>query len=116
MTKCKFNRTGPRALISRWGADTTTLISRWGTDTTRANLLLLGPVEAEFQWDKDRIIGMHRWFDKLWHKHTSMLTEKLTELGFPILPGLIALPATLMSIPPEEHDLFSVLRKSNRNN
>ncbi|KAG0640214.1 hypothetical protein HOY80DRAFT_1009129 [Tuber brumale] len=104
MSKSKFNGTDPRECISRWGAD-----------ATRAHLLFLGPVEAELQWDEDRIIGIHRWFDKLW-RHTSMLAEKLAEPGFPILPSLIARPVTTASIPPEDHDLFSMLQETSRNN
>ncbi|CAZ82468.1 unnamed protein product [Tuber melanosporum] len=103
MSKSKFNGTDPRECISRWGAD-----------ATRAHLLFLGPVQAELRWDEDRIIGMHRWFDKLW-RHTSMLAEKLADPGFPILPNLIARPVTTTSIPPEDHDLFSMLQETNRN-
>jgi len=104
MSKSKFNGTDPRECISRWGAD-----------ATRAHLLFLGPLEAELRWDEDRIIGMHRWFDKLW-RHTSMLSGKLAEPGFPILPSLVARPVTATSIPPEDHDLFYILQQTVRNN
>ena len=104
MSKSKFNGTDPRECISRWGAD-----------ATRAHLLFLGPVEAELRWDEDRIIGMHRWFDRLW-RHTSMLAGKLAEPGFPIFPSLVARPVTTTSIPPEDHDLFYILQETIRSN
>ena len=104
MSKSSFNGTDPRECISRWGAD-----------ATRAHLLFLGPLEAELRWDEDRIIGMHRWFNKIW-RHTSILSGKLAEPGFPILPSLIARPVTTTSIPPEDHDLFYLLQQTVRNN
>ncbi|CUS09305.1 unnamed protein product [Tuber aestivum] len=104
MSKSKFNGTDPRECISRWGAD-----------ATRAHLLFSGPVEADLKWDEDKIIGMHRWFGKLW-RHTNMLSKKLAEPDFLLLPNLITRPATATSIPPEDHDLFSMLQESIRNN
>ena len=83
-----------------------------GADAARADLLFLGSVEVELQWDEGSIIGTHCWFNKLW-PYTSMLAEKLTEPGFPILLGLIARFVTLTSISLEDDDLFSVLRETN---
>ena len=103
MSKSKFN-----------GTDSWEYFARGGADDTRADLLFLGQVETELQWEEEEIIGMSCWFDKLW-PHTSMLGEKLTEPGFPTLPSLIACPLTLMSILPEDHDLFSLLRETHRN-
>ncbi|PWW80484.1 leucyl-tRNA synthetase [Tuber magnatum] len=104
MSKSKFNGTDPRECISRWGAD-----------ATRAHLLFSGPVGAELRWDESKIIGMHRWFNKLW-RHTSMLSEKLAEPDFLILPSTIARPITTATIPPEDHNLVSLLQESIRNN
>lgn len=55
MSKSKHNGVDPAACISQYGAD-----------ATRAHVLFQAPINDVLEWDEHRIIGIHRWFGKIW--------------------------------------------------
>ena len=55
MSKSKYN-----------GVDPMDCISKYGADTTRAHILFQAPVSDVLEWEEDRIIGIQRWFHKIW--------------------------------------------------
>lgn len=55
MSKSKYN-----------GVDPTTCIANYGADATRAHILFQAPVSDVLQWKEKKIIGIHRWFGKIW--------------------------------------------------
>ena len=62
MSKSKHNGVDPQACFDKYGAD-----------ATRAHMLFQAPVSDVVQWDEDRIIGIHRWFGRIWR-----IVEKLS--------------------------------------
>ena len=55
MSKSKYNGVDPMECISKYGAD-----------TTRAHILFQSPVSDVLEWEEDRIVGIQRWFHKIW--------------------------------------------------
>ena len=55
MSKSKYN-----------GVDPIDCISRYGADVTRAHMLFQAPVSQVLEWDEERIIGIERWFTRIW--------------------------------------------------
>ncbi|KAI9657914.1 MAG: Leucyl-tRNA synthetase, mitochondrial [Bathelium mastoideum] len=55
MSKSKYNGVDPSACIASYGAD-----------VTRAHMLFLAPVSEILEWDEDRIVGIQRWFQRIW--------------------------------------------------
>lgn len=55
MSKSKYN-----------GVDPTDCISKYGADATRAHMLFAAPVSEILEWDESKIVGIQRWFTKLW--------------------------------------------------
>lgn len=55
MSKSKHNGVDPAACISQYGAD-----------ATRAHILFQAPVSDVLEWDERKIVGMHRWFGRIW--------------------------------------------------
>ncbi|KAI2395901.1 hypothetical protein LOZ67_006145 [Ophidiomyces ophidiicola] len=48
------------------GVDPSTCISKYGADTTRAHILFAAPVSEVLEWDESKIVGIQRWFNKVW--------------------------------------------------
>ena len=48
------------------GVDPISCISRYGADMTRAHVLFQAPVNQVLEWDEERIIGIERWFTRIW--------------------------------------------------
>ena len=48
------------------GVDPTQFIQRYGADVTRAHILFQAPVSEVLLWEKSRIVGIQRWFSRLW--------------------------------------------------
>ncbi|KAL4782285.1 hypothetical protein BJX76DRAFT_333058 [Aspergillus varians] len=48
------------------GVDPTTCASKYGADTTRAHVLFSAPVSEVLEWDETKIVGIERWFSRLW--------------------------------------------------
>ena len=55
MSKSKYNGVDPGLCISKYGAD-----------ATRAHILFQAPVSEILEWDENRIVGIHRWFNRVW--------------------------------------------------
>ncbi|KAH0609745.1 uncharacterized protein H6S33_012291 [Morchella sextelata] len=55
MSKSKHNGVDPAATIARYGAD-----------ATRAHVLFQAAVEDVLEWDEHRIVGIQRWFGRVW--------------------------------------------------
>ncbi|KAI9813814.1 MAG: Leucyl-tRNA synthetase, mitochondrial [Pycnora praestabilis] len=55
MSKSKYN-----------GVDPATCISKYGADATRAHMLFQAPVSEVLEWDEHSIIGIQRWFGRVW--------------------------------------------------
>ncbi|KAL9118097.1 MAG: hypothetical protein Q9187_005362 [Circinaria calcarea] len=48
------------------GVDPKTCIEKYGADATRAHMLFQAPIGEVLQWEEDRIVGIHRWFGRIW--------------------------------------------------
>lgn len=55
MSKSKYN-----------GVDPTTCVSKYGADATRAHVLFSAPVSEVLEWDESKIVGIQRWYSRLW--------------------------------------------------
>ncbi|KAL4877672.1 hypothetical protein BJY04DRAFT_221855 [Aspergillus karnatakaensis] len=55
MSKSKHNGVDPAACVSKYGAD-----------ATRAHVLFSAPVSEVLEWDETKIVGVERWFSRLW--------------------------------------------------
>ena len=62
MSKSKYNGVDPQACFDKYGAD-----------ATRAHMLFQAPISDIVQWEEDRIVGIHRWFGRVWR-----IVEKLS--------------------------------------
>ncbi|MCJ1263582.1 Leucyl-tRNA synthetase, mitochondrial [Lobaria immixta] len=48
------------------GVDPTTCIKKYGADAVRAHVLFQAPASEVLEWDEDRIVGILRWFGRMW--------------------------------------------------
>lgn len=48
------------------GVDPTTCIRKYGADAVRAHILFQAPASEVLQWEEDRIVGILRWFGRVW--------------------------------------------------
>ena len=55
MSKSKYN-----------GVDPATCIAQYGADATRAHMLFSAPVAEILEWDETKIVGITRWFGRIW--------------------------------------------------
>ena len=55
MSKSKYNGIDPQSCYKRYGAD-----------VTRAHMLFQAPIGDVLQWEEERIVGIQRWFGRLW--------------------------------------------------
>ncbi|KAL1959382.1 hypothetical protein VTO42DRAFT_2185 [Malbranchea cinnamomea] len=87
MSKSKYN-----------GVDPTACITKYGADATRAHVLFAAPVSEILEWDESKIVGIQRWFSRLWKVVTdtrrsltdsfAVTTEQLKSLNSITLPAL----------------------------
>ena len=56
------------------GVNPTQCIDKHGADAVRAHMLFQAPVSEVLEWEEDRIVGIHRWFGRVWE-----VTEKVQE-------------------------------------
>ena len=55
MSKSKYNGVDPMECIKKYGAD-----------TTRAHILFQAPVSEVLEWEEERIVGIQRWYGRVW--------------------------------------------------
>lgn len=48
------------------GVDPMEFIKKYGADVTRAHILFQAPVTEVLEWDEEKIIGIQRWFGRIW--------------------------------------------------
>jgi leucyl-tRNA synthetase len=48
------------------GVDPTDCTTKYGADATRAQILFAAPVSEVLEWDEAKIVGIERWFGRLW--------------------------------------------------
>jgi leucyl-tRNA synthetase len=48
------------------GVDPSDFITRYGADVTRAHILFQAPVSDVLEWEEDRVVGVQRWFQRMW--------------------------------------------------
>ena len=48
------------------GVDPTACANRYGADATRAHVLFAAPVSEVLEWDEAKIVGIERWFSRVW--------------------------------------------------
>ena len=48
------------------GVDPTECAMKYGADATRAHVLFSAPVSEVLEWDEGKIVGIERWFTRLW--------------------------------------------------
>src|SRR5579871_825538 len=61
------------------GVDPVPLIQKYGADCVRAHILFSAPVSEVLEWNGESIVGMERWFKKLWRVVTTAAERKLDE-------------------------------------
>jgi leucyl-tRNA synthetase len=90
------------------GVDPMICVEKYGADTTRAHVLFSAPIAEVLEWDETKIVGIERWFVRLWKlvldatTTLSQTTQGKLNLSlediqqkphaFPKLPNLINLP------------------------
>ena len=69
MSKSKYN-----------GVDPNDCINKYGADATRAHMLFQAPVSEVLEWEEDRIVGIQRWFGRIWRLVESIpLNDSITD-------------------------------------
>jgi leucyl-tRNA synthetase len=48
------------------GVDPGNCIRKYGADATRVHVLFSAPVSEVLEWDEERIVGVQRWFGRVW--------------------------------------------------
>lgn len=48
------------------GVDPTACTQRYGADATRAHVLFAAPVSEVLDWDESKIVGIERWYGRVW--------------------------------------------------
>ncbi|MCJ1250535.1 Leucyl-tRNA synthetase, mitochondrial [Trapelia coarctata] len=96
MSKSKYN-----------GVDPSTCIEAYGADVTRAHMLFQAPVSQVLEWEEERIVGIQRWFGKLFAfiQHLPPLPQSGPNLSPQTTPHAPILPH-LSSLTAEEATLF----------
>lgn len=107
MSKSKYN-----------GVDPTECTSKYGADATRAHILFSAPVSEVLEWDEAKIVGVERWFGRLWK--LAVDTQKtLAEAPLPLSTAsldnqnghAVSLPASLEEL--SDSDAGAVLATHN---
>lgn len=69
MSKSKYN-----------GVDPTECIQKYGADTTRAHMLFQAPVSDILDWDESKIVGVQRWFRRIWSLTNDFESRNLSSI------------------------------------
>ncbi|GAD99177.1 leucyl-tRNA synthetase [Paecilomyces variotii No. 5] len=65
------------------GVDPTECAGKYGADATRAHVLFSAPVSEVLEWDDTKIVGIERWFVRLW-KLVLDARETLSKASFTV--------------------------------
>ncbi|GLB10105.1 leucyl-tRNA synthetase, mitochondrial [Aspergillus tubingensis] len=68
------------------GVDPTGCALKYGADTTRAHVLFSAPVSEVLEWDETKIVGIERWFGRLW-KLVNDAQQSLASSSFTLQPA-----------------------------
>jgi len=93
MSKSKYN-----------GVDPTECATKYGADATRAHVLFSAPVSEVLEWDETKIVGVERWFGRLW-KLVLDARQQLTESSLTISATELNTPGHAVSLPSSLQDL-----------
>ncbi|KAI9778359.1 MAG: Leucyl-tRNA synthetase, mitochondrial [Geoglossum umbratile] len=100
MSKSKYNGVDPGAFIKKYGAD-----------ATRAHVLFSAPVSEVLEWDGGRIVGVQRWFGKVWRVVKAVREElEQTAASDAIFSG----PLDPSSLPPQAAFLWRIVQETTR--
>ncbi|DAA79371.1 TPA_exp: Uncharacterized protein A8136_0144 [Trichophyton benhamiae CBS 112371] len=87
MSKSKYN-----------GVDPNTCIESYGADATRAHVLFSAPVSEVLEWDETKIVGIQRWFSRIW-KAVEDTGNSLKRANFSSAPDALS-SLNDMALPP----------------
>lgn len=73
------------------GVDPTACTQRYGADAARAHVLFAAPVSEVLEWDESKIVGIERWYGRVW-KVVHDVREQIASRGG-VAGGEMALPA-----------------------
>jgi leucyl-tRNA synthetase len=93
MSKSKYN-----------GVDPTECATKYGADATRAHVLFSAPVSEVLEWDEAKIVGVERWFGRLW-KLVSDAQQRLTDSSLAISATDLDTPGHAVSLPSSLQEL-----------
>ncbi|KAI9040913.1 leucine--tRNA ligase NAM2 [Aspergillus affinis] len=80
------------------GVDPTACALKYGADATRAHVLFSAPVSEVLEWDETKIVGIERWFGRLW-KVVQDTQQSLISSEYAVNPiGPDPLPDSLQSL------------------
>ena len=74
------------------GVDPTECALKYGADATRAHVLFSAPVSEVLEWDETKIVGIERWFGRLW-KLVLDTKEKLAASSFVVSESDLTSPS-----------------------
>ena len=98
-TRPKIRKTGEPATVS-WekmskskhnGVDPAECIKKYGADATRAHMLFQAPVTEVLEWNEEKIVGIQRWFGRVWKvvgMCKDMRQSSMPEKTPPLLPNV----------------------------
>lgn len=93
MSKSKYN-----------GVDPTECATKYGADATRAHVLFSAPVSEVLEWDETKIVGVERWFGRLW-KLVLDAQQQLSESSLAISASDLDAAGHAVSLPSSLQDL-----------
>lgn len=101
------------------GVDPTDCATKYGADATRAQILFAAPVSEVLEWDETKIVGIERWFGRLW-KLVIDAQETLNKTAFTIAASdldaskghAISLPPTLQEFSDSDADAILATHKT----
>lgn len=115
MSKSKYN-----------GVDPTACIASYGSDATRAHTLFSAPVSEVLEWDESKIVGIQRWFNRVWKivsdsrrsltDSFSVSTGELSFLNDLHLPALDQLNDDEVELLLSTHDTITSVSRTLENN
>jgi leucyl-tRNA synthetase len=101
MSKSKYNGVDPGEFIRKYGAD-----------AMRAHVLFSAPVSEVLEWDGGRIIGVQRWFGKVWRVVKAVRGELEEKTAADV--HILVQPPNPSSLSPQEAFLWRIVQETVR--